>query len=152
MPVEFLTDDQVVAYGRVPAALSRGQIERWWHFDDADRGCIDRRRRAHNRVGFGVQLGTVRMIGRFQDDPLDVPTAVLDYVAEQLGEDASNVKAYGQRPKTALEHTWEIRRVFGYRDYLDAADEFTAWLDARAWTTGDGPKARRDAGKVQNRI
>ena len=39
----------------------------------------------HNRLGFSVQLVTVRYVGRFLPDPLDVPGVVAGYVAEQIG-------------------------------------------------------------------
>jgi len=37
------------------------------------------------KLGFGLQLVTVRWAGAFLEDPLDVPAVVLDFVAEQLG-------------------------------------------------------------------
>lgn len=33
----------------------------------------------------------------------------------------------------------------GWRDFAEVREELAAWLDARAWTTGDGPKALFDA-------
>ena len=124
---------------------SRTQLERFFFLDDASRRLIGTMRRDHLRLGFGVQLGTVRMLGAFLDDPLDVPVEVVDYVAEQLGiDDPSCLKAY-EREKNRFEHVWEIRRRYGYRDFTEATGEIEAWVDARAWTTGDGPKALFDA-------
>jgi Domain of unknown function (DUF4158) len=54
-------------------------------------------------------------------DPLDVPWNVVDYPAGQLRfADPSVVERYTDRPMTAYEHGWEIRRVCGYRDFSDA--------------------------------
>jgi hypothetical protein len=75
-------------------------------------------------------------------DLLEVPTEVIDYVAEQLRiADLSCVKRYTERRTTRFEHANEIKRAYGLRDFAAAEGELTAWVDARAWTTGDGPKA-----------
>ncbi len=112
MPVEFLTDEQASGYGRFTGAPSQGELERFFFLDDADRLLVDRRRGDANRLGFGVQLGTVRFLGTFLGDPVDVPTEAVDYLAAQLQvADPSCLKAYAKREKTRLEHQWEIARV-----------------------------------------
>jgi hypothetical protein len=101
VPVEFLTDEQAAAFGRFVGPPSRSQLERCFLLDDDDLVLVGRRRSDTMKLGFGVQLGTVRYLGTFLADPVDVPTVVVDYVAEQLGiADASCIKAYGERPKT----------------------------------------------------
>ena len=88
------------------------------------------------------QLVTVRWLGTFLEDPLDVPGAVLDFVALQVGvADPSQVKQYTERTKTRFDHQWEIRRVYGLREFTDVEAEFAGWVAARSWTSGDGPKA-----------
>ena len=83
--LEFLSDDQVAAYGQFVGPPERTELERFFFLDDADRALVVRRRGDHNRLGFSLQLGTVRFIGMFLADPLDVPAAVVDYLAGQLG-------------------------------------------------------------------
>ncbi len=60
MPVEFLSDEQVAAYGKFTAEPSQAELERFFFLDDVDRELVGRRRGEHNRLGFAVQLGTVR--------------------------------------------------------------------------------------------
>ncbi len=142
MPVEFLTDAEAASYGRFNGPPPRAELERAFFLDDADKALIARRRGDHNRLGFALQLTTVRSLGLFLADPLDVPNTVLEYLAEQLAvADPSCVKHYTDRRSTRFEHAEEIRGVVGLREFAEAEPELTAWVDARAWTTGDGPKA-----------
>jgi hypothetical protein len=146
VPVEFLTDSQAAAYAAYDGAPSRTELERFFFLDDADRALIEPKRRAHNRLGFAAQLTTARYLGVFLDDPTDVPAEVADYLAEQLGiADASVLKTYGDRENTRLEHVRELRRVLEYTEFAEAEAELRMWVDARAWTTGEGPKALFDA-------
>ena len=80
MPVEFLTDDEVAAYGRFAGAPSRADLERVFFLDDEDRALVGVRRGEYSQLGFALQLVTVRWLGTFLEDPVDVPVAVADFV------------------------------------------------------------------------
>ncbi|MCX5198595.1 DUF4158 domain-containing protein [Streptomyces sp. NBC_00249] len=121
-------------------------MERYFFLDDADREVVQAKRRAHNRLGYAVQLTSVRYLGRFLPDPRQVPAEVAEYLAEQLGiADPLCLKEYGERDGTARTHAGEIQEAGGWRDFAEVSAELGEWLDARAWTTGDGPKALFDA-------
>lgn len=125
MPVDFLTDKHAAAFGRFVESPPQADLERVFLLDDADWELVEIRRGAQNKLGFALQLTTVRYLGAFLVDPLDVPTAVVDFLATQLGiDDASCVKSYVERPKTPYEHQWEIRRVCGYREAAEEVGEF----------------------------
>ena len=146
MPVEFLSDEQVAGYAAYRGVPSRTELERFFFLDDTDRELVEARRRDHNRLGFAVQLCTVRFLGRFMADPRQVPVGVAEYLAGQLGiTDVSCLKAYGERDGTARTHAGEIGAAGGWRDFPEACSELGVWMDARAWTTGDGPKSLFDA-------
>ncbi|MFC9856319.1 MULTISPECIES: Tn3 family transposase [unclassified Streptomyces] len=146
MVVEFLTDEQAARYGSYHEAPSRAELERYFFLDDADREAAQAKRRSHNRLGFAVQLTSVRFLGRFMPDPRQVPAEVAGYLAGQLEiADVSCLKLYGERDGTARTHAGEIQEAGGWRDFAEVREELAGWLDARAWTTGDGPKALFDA-------
>jgi TnpA family transposase len=145
MPVEFLTDEQAGAYGKFNEEPTRPELERFFFLDDEDCKLIAKRRGDHSRLGFALQMCTVRYIGRFlPDDPLEVPWVVVEHLAAQLGiEDVSCVKRYTERKPTAYEHAWEIRDAYEYHEYEDAewSRRFRTFLHGRAWTHAEGPVA-----------
>jgi hypothetical protein len=87
-------------------------------------------------------LGTVRFLGAFLPDPTDVPDAMLRYAADQLEvEDPSCIGRYLERRRTRFEHAEEIKVALGLREFAVVAGEFEEWVSARAYMTGDGPRA-----------
>jgi Domain of unknown function (DUF4158) len=141
MPEEFWTDDEAPAYGRFAGPPPQADLERVFFLDDEDRALVGRRGE-HMKLRFALQLVTVRWLGTFLEDPLDVPGVVLELVAEQLGgEDSSQVKRYTERRPTPFDHQQEIRQAYQWNGFASVEPEFLAWAAARSWTSGDGPTA-----------
>jgi len=142
MPVEFLTESQQESYGRFAGEPSPAELARYFHFDDTDRVLIRKRRSAPNRLGFALQLGTVRYLGTFLPNPIGVPPGVIAYVGRQLAiPDASSLAEYMEREATRLEHTAEIRSIYAYQDFHDPPwrFRFTRWLYTRTWLSNERP-------------
>lgn len=136
-----MTDEGVPGYGRF-GVLSRVELERFCYLDDEDRRLIAVRRRDYNRLGFAVQVVTVRYLGMFLADPVAVPSELVAYLGEQLDiDDPSCLGEYMVRRTTRFEHQAEIVTSYGLVAFADAEAELAGWIADQAWITGDGPKA-----------
>lgn len=133
-----MSDAEAGRYARFDGPPTRAELDKIFFLDDEDRALIGQRRGAHMQLGFALQMVTVRYLGCFLSDPLEVPNEVVDVVAGQLGiDDASCVKRYTERAKTRLDHAWEIQAVFELKDFAAGEAELAAKVAARAWNSGD---------------
>jgi len=141
MPVQFLTSEQRANYGRYIGDPNANELTRYFHLDDADQTVIGVKRGDHNRLGFALQLTTVRFLGTFLEDPLDVPGAVMQTLIRQL-----QITNIDQLPRyrsgdQRWEHTAEIRSRYGFCDWVDpyAGFRLSRWLYALCWTGTEQP-------------
>ena len=88
-------------------------------------------------MGFAVQLGTVRLLGRFLADPTAVPAEVTDYVAEQMGTpDPSCLKGYMARRRRGSSTRRRSQQSTGTRDCTAAEAELAQQVDDLSVTFG----------------
>ncbi len=96
----FLAQD---GYGCYPASLPEDQLNRYFNLDDKDKELINLCRRDYNKLGYAIQLTTVRFLGTFLANPVDVPSEVKKFLARQLEIcDISDLPNYMERKATRL--------------------------------------------------
>jgi hypothetical protein len=126
VPFEYLSDEQAGRYCRFVADPTPEELEKFFFLDAETLALVRSKRRLHNRLGWSIQWGTVRMLGTFltDSDPVGVPEVVIRYMAEQLDiAEWLCVKRYPERLQTQYEHAWEIRDLLGYREFTGAEQE-----------------------------
>ncbi|HIA54190.1 MAG TPA: DUF4158 domain-containing protein [Candidatus Melainabacteria bacterium] len=141
MPVNFLTDQQRNSYGQFAAEPAAAELTKYFHLDETDHELISNRRGAYNRLGYALQLATVRYLGTFLANPLELPEGVIAYISAQLGVDPGCLPEYMDRRETRMEHSLDIKIRLGYRDFEQQPDQWrlTRWLYERAWLTAERP-------------
>ncbi|HAT2076573.1 TPA: Tn3 family transposase [Legionella pneumophila] len=141
MPVDFLTDEQYQSYAKYPETLAQNQLDKYFYLDDKDKELIDACRRDYNKLGYALQLTTVRFLGTFLSNPIDVPNEVVCYLAKQLAVELPvDIALYLERKATRLAHCSEIRTLFDYQDLSGIwGYRLTRWLYSQAWFGNERP-------------
>jgi hypothetical protein len=146
MPVELLTDEQVAAYGRFEGPLTRAQLERSFFLNGADRELVDQRQCDPNRLGFGVQLGTVRFLGAFLANPTDVPPEVAGWLVSAIPQDREEPRL-GISSIPAIARRGDRRGIFAPPvDEIGLAASGTGLLASRLESGGQPRQAARQPG------
>lgn len=143
MPVEFLTEQQKSQYGKYYGVPNEIQLAKYFHLDDSDKAFIAERRGDQNKLGFALQLTSVRFLGTFLSDVRGVPESTRVYVANQLAiEDISILDLYAQRETTRREHNALIRIHYGFYELSDPPWAFRLgrFIYTKAWLTNEKAK------------
>ena len=140
MPVEFLTEEQKSQYASFSGEPNETQLARYFHLDNTDLTLTNKRRGEYNRLGFALQLTTVRYLGTFLPDPTKVPQSVIHFIARQIG--ITNIECltkYMDRKWTRYTHSAEIQRYYNYQDFNSASWRFrlSRMLYTRAWISNE---------------
>jgi hypothetical protein len=117
MPVQFVSAEQRQNYGRYAGEPTSDELTRYFHLADTDLNFIANKRGVHNRLGFAVQLTTVRFLGTFLEDPTDIPNSVLKTLSQQLQIQDTRILSRYKKAKQRWEHIAEIRSRYGFKDW-----------------------------------
>lgn len=116
-PEEVITEDLIACF-----TLTTSDLER-----------VRDHRGEANRLGFALQLGTMRYLGFVPDELWELPAAVVAFLAGQLGLTPEVLADYGSRGQTRSGHFREALDHLGWRppEAVDW-DRFENWLLERA--------------------
>lgn len=84
------------------------EVQRRYGLAPEDIALAQRHRRSHNRLGFAVQLALIHDLGRPLRAEEELPTAVIEVIADQLGIAPAVFELYARRDATRREHVGEI--------------------------------------------
>lgn len=94
-------------------AIDEDSLIRHYTLNAADRLECELRRRPHNKLGFAIQLCVMRQTGRLLGEDEQLPSAIVDYVADQLSVDPRSYSIYAHRMQTRFEHSRHLAVYLG---------------------------------------
>ena len=95
-PEILLTEEQRLEFMQISQNISEWEISKYYTFTDYDMEIINRHRRDYNRLGFAVQLCCLRNPGWTLGSINEIPSKVLQYIAEQLQVNPKEFEQYAQ--------------------------------------------------------
>ena len=107
-------DKELEAPERLPDAIDTDTLRKYFTLTQLDLDQVHQCRGAVNKLGFAVQLCTLRWHGSFLPDTRALPSAVIETIAVQLGVLPLPIDAYPQNAKTRWEHLERIRLHLGF--------------------------------------
>jgi hypothetical protein len=133
MPGRFLSDLERQQLNQFPPDLPTADLLTYFTLSAADLAFIEKRRVEHNRLGFALQLGTLRYLNFCPAGLTTAPAVIVAYLADQLQVSQTVLSTYAQRAQTRTEHLQEIMAYLGVRP-VEATDldQLQSWLIERA--------------------
>lgn len=142
MPTRFWGDVRRARYGMFPEVIDEDDLARCFHLDARDLAIMGALRRDHSRLGFGIQLGTVRYISVFPSPEILIPSRVIDAIADQLdARPAPSLDTYWTG-RQRWRHVALIKDRYNFRDFTIAHFErfrLMRWLYALCLAGDDRP-------------
>ena len=137
MPRAVLKEEQRNFYRQYAGELSIEQLDQYFYFSEIDLEQINEARTDSNKLGFALQLGTVRFLGGFFESVKNIPSTVVHYVASQLKVNPDIVNDYTSAT-TIKNHKQKIQSTFNYRKLTgETRKEMLAWFFERAMVTSE---------------
>jgi TnpA family transposase len=133
MPVQLFTEAERARRNCFPEMITYEELVTFFTLSERDLDSIPRYSAAHNRLGYALQLCTLRFMGFVPDNLTSAPPTAVVFLAQQLAVTPEVLTAYGIRAHTRQDHLYAAQVHLGYRkvgkkDIATLAD----WLLERA--------------------
>ena len=133
MPVQLFTEAERARRNRFPDVIVYEDLVTFFTLSERDLRSIPRSREPHNRLGYALQLCTLRFMGFVPDDRRSAPPDAVAFVAQQLAVAPHVLATYGARAQTRQEHLLTVQTHLGYRKVgRDDVRTLADWLLERA--------------------
>lgn len=99
-----MTDNEREQWNQVPAKIAPSDLGTYFTLSVAELDLVRQHRGQHNRLGFALQLLTLRYLGFCPEQIATTPVIVVAHVAQQLGVTPNALIAYGERAQTHTEN------------------------------------------------
>jgi hypothetical protein len=132
MSTSFLTAAERERWQRFPETIPQDDLAVYFLLSADDQREVNRQREPFNRLGYALQLCTLRYLGFVPTDFTATPEVVVTFVAEQLGMTPQVLALYDNR-ETQSDHRRHVRTYVGFRP-ATPMDVYAlqTWLLARA--------------------
>lgn len=133
MPGQFLSTSERDRLARFPTSLSQEEVIAYFTLTSEDIQQVAQQRRPANRLGYALQLCSVRFLGFVPNNLQSAPEEAVSFLADQLVISPSVFADYGNRVKTISEHLQSVLAYLGYQRAtpLDL-ESLQRWLTNRA--------------------
>jgi TnpA family transposase len=115
MPGSFLNDTERERLRGFPPEIPPEDLIGYFTLSERDRLLVRGQRRAHNRLGFALQVCALRYLGFVPAKLHSAPPAAIGHLAQQLGVAPRCLAKYGERSQTRTSHLQEVLAHLGFR-------------------------------------
>lgn len=133
MPEHWITEAERVRLTSFPAVMPEADVVTFFTLTESDHRLLAGLHGEANRLGFALQLCTLRYLGFVPDDLQKSPAPVVRFLARQLAVSPASFHSYGERSQTRTDHLQEIENHLGFHKASATEKHAIArWLQERA--------------------
>jgi hypothetical protein len=115
MPGNFLNDTERERLRCFPPEVPAEDLIGYFTLSERDRLLVRGQRRAHNRLGFALQVCALRYLGFVPAKLHSAPPTAIGHLAQQLGVAPRCLAQYGERSQTRTSHLQGVLVHLGFR-------------------------------------